>query len=156
MMADQRRLRSFDALGSERALLEGDQPGIEQQEIDGLPPLDQLGESRLHAGRLVQIQLHRREDVLLGLSRELSSRLPDPGQAAPGDEDLLIALGGEQAGCRITEPGRGAGDERERSFHGVSMVKGESRRGPARQAPPCNLELFSSILIGTMEIVKEF
>ena len=80
----------------------------------------------------------------------------DRGQPASGDDDLFIALGGEQAGCRITEPGRGAGDERERMFHGVSMVKGEARRGPARQGPPCNFELFSSILIGTMEIVKEF
>ena len=35
------------------------------------------------------------------------------------------------AGCRITEPGRGAGDERERIFHSVSVVKGEARRSPA-------------------------
>ena len=116
MMADQRGLRSFDALRSERALFEGDQPGIEQQEIDRLTPLDQLGEGGLNAGRRVQIELQRREDFFLGLSRELSSRLLDLCQPASGNDDLLIALGREQAGCRITEPGRGAGNERETNF----------------------------------------
>ena len=118
-------------------LFEGDQPGIEQQEIDLLTSFDQLGDSGLNAGRRVQIEFQRREDLFLGLSRELSSRLLDRGQPAPGDDDLTVALRGEQAGCRITEPGRSAGDERERIFHGVSMVKGESRRGPATQGPPC-------------------
>jgi len=35
----------------------------------------------------------------------------DRAKPASGDDDLFIALGGEQAGCRITEPGCGAGDE---------------------------------------------
>ena len=100
-----------------------DHPCIEQQEIDRLTPLDQLGEGGLNAGRRVQIQLQRREDLFLGLSRELSGRFLDPGQAAPGDDDLAVALGGEQAGCRITEPGGGAGDERDRMFHG--RLRGE-------------------------------
>ena len=43
----------------------------------------------------------------------MSGRFLYPSQAAPGDDDLAVALGGEQAGCRITEPGGGAGDERD-------------------------------------------
>ena len=65
MMADERGLRSLDARRSERALLKGNQPCIEQQEIDRLTSLDQLGEGGLNAGRLVQIQLQRREDLVL-------------------------------------------------------------------------------------------
>src|SRR5271155_235845 len=127
MMADQRGLRSLEARRSDHALFTGDHPCIEQQEIDRLAPLDQLGGGGLNAGRRVQIQLQWREDPFLGLSRELSGRLLDPGQTAPGDDDLAVALGGEHAGCRITEPGRGAGDERDRMFHGRLRVKGEGR-----------------------------
>ena len=46
-----------------------------------------------------------------------------PSQAAPGDDDLALALGGEQAGCRTTEPRGGAGDESDRMFHG--RLRGE-------------------------------
>jgi len=48
----------------------------------------------------------------------MSGRFLYPSQAAPGDDDLAVALDGEHAGCRITEPGGGAGDERDRMFHG--------------------------------------
>ena len=48
----------------------------------------------------------------------MSGRCLYPSQAAPGDDDLAIVSGGEQAGCRITEPGGGAGDECDRMFHG--------------------------------------
>ncbi len=123
MMADQRGLRSLDARRSHHALFTWDHPCIEQQEIDRLTPLDELGEGGLDAGRRVQLQLQRRENLCLGLSRELSGRLLGPGQAAPGDDDLAVALGGEHAGCRITEPGGGAGDERDGMFHG--RLRGE-------------------------------
>src|SRR5271170_2571893 len=123
MMADQRGLRGLEARRSDHALFTGDHPCIEQQEIDRLTPLDQLGDGGLNAGRRVQIQLQRREDLFLGLGRELSGRFLDLGQ-------LAVAFSGEQAGCRITEPGRGAGDERERIFHSVSLVKGEARKSP--------------------------
>ena len=116
------------------ALLTWDHPCIEQQEIDRLTSLDQLGEGGLNAGRRVQIQLQRREDLFLGLSRELSGRLLDLGQAAPGDDDLAVALVGEHAGCRITEPGGGAGDERDRMFHG--RLRGEGRVVRPREARP--------------------
>jgi hypothetical protein len=118
MMADERGLSRLDARRSDHALLTRDHPRIEQQEIDRPTALDQLGEGGLNAGRRVQIQRQRRENLSLGLSRELSGRLPDPGQAAPGDDDLAVALGGEQAGRRITEPRRGAGDERDRISDG--------------------------------------
>ena len=36
-----------------------------------------------------------------------------PSHAARGDDDLGVALGGEQVGCSMTEPGGGAGDERD-------------------------------------------
>ena len=105
MMADERGLRSLDSRCSDHALLTWDHPCIEQQKIDRLASLGELGEGALNAGRLVQIQLQRREDNLcFGLSRELSGRLLGPGQAAPGDDDLVPALSGEQAGCRMAEP----------------------------------------------------
>ncbi len=91
---------------SDDALLPWDYPGIEQQEIDRSTALDQLGEGRLNAGRRVQIQLQRREDISLSLSRELGGRLLDQGQAAAGDDDLAPAVSGKSAGCRITEPRR--------------------------------------------------
>jgi hypothetical protein len=47
----------------------------------------------------------------------LSGRFLDPSQAAPGDDDLATALGGEHAGCRISEPGGGAGDESDGMSH---------------------------------------
>src|SRR5271170_6716985 len=117
MMADQRGLRSLDARCSEHALLTWDHPGIEQQEINRPTSLDELGEGGLNAGRLVQIQLQRREDLSFGLSRELSGRFLDPIEAAPGDDELAPALSGKNAGCRITEPGGGVGDECDRMFH---------------------------------------
>jgi hypothetical protein len=48
----------------------------------------------------------------------MSGRFLYPSQAAAGDDDLTAALNGEHAGCRIIEPGGGAGDERDRMFHG--------------------------------------
>ena len=95
MMADQRGLSSLDARRSEHALLTWDHPCIEQQEIDRPTSLDELGEGGLDAGRRVQIQLQRRENLCLGLSRELSGRFLDPSQAAPGDDDLAAALSGK-------------------------------------------------------------
>ena len=74
MMADQRGLSRLDARRSEHALLTRDHPCIEQQEIDRLTALDQRGERGLNTGRRVQIQLQRRENLFLGLSRELSGR----------------------------------------------------------------------------------
>src|SRR5277367_5924868 len=134
MMADQRSLRSLDARCSEHARLARDHPGIEQQEIDRPTSLDELGERGLNAGRRVQIQLQRRENMCLGLSRELSGRFLDPGQAATGDDDLAAVLSGEHAGCRITEPGGGAGDESDRMSHGwfLGAEAGEAvlRGGP--------------------------
>jgi len=41
----------------------------------------------------------------------MSGRFLYPSQAAPGDDDLAVALGGEQVGSRKAEPGGGAGDE---------------------------------------------
>ena len=70
----------------------------------------------MNAGRLVQLQ--RREDLSFGLRRELSGCFLDPSQAAPGGDDLAPALSGKNAGCRITEPGGGAGDERDRMSYG--------------------------------------
>ena len=81
----------------------------------------------------------------------------DSGQPAAGDDDLSVALGGEQAGCRITEPGRGAGDERERMFHSVSVVKGEARRSPRDvRSRLVIFELFGYILQNEKVAVKEF
>ncbi len=111
-MADERRLRSLDARRGDHPLLTRDHPGIEQQDINRLTSLDELGQGGLNAGRLVQFQLQRREYLCPGLSRELSGRCLNPGQAAPGDDDLAVAVGGEQAGRLITDPGGGAGDER--------------------------------------------
>src|SRR5260370_41658816 len=84
--------------------------------------LDELGERGLNTGWRVQLQVERREYHCFVLSRELSGRLLGPGQAAPGDDDLVPALFGEQAGCRIAEPGSGTGDERDRMFQRVSPV----------------------------------
>ena len=53
----------------------------------------------------------------------MSGRFLNPGHAAPGDDDLTPALSGKSAGCRITEPGGGAGDECDRMFHG--RLRGE-------------------------------
>jgi hypothetical protein len=53
----------------------------------------------------------------------MRGRFLDASQAAAGDDDLAAALNGEQAGCRITEPGGGAGDERDRMLHG--RLRGE-------------------------------
>ena len=78
----------------------------------------------MNACRHVQIQLQRRENLFLCLSRELSGRFLNPGQFAPGDDDLAPALGGKSFGCRITEPGGGAGDESDRMFHGRLRGKG--------------------------------
>src|SRR5260370_40421464 len=66
--------------------------------------LDELGERGLNTGWRVQLQLQRREYHCFVLSRQLSGRLLGRGQAAPGDDDLVPALFGEQAGCRIAEP----------------------------------------------------
>ncbi len=55
---------------------------------------------------------------------ELSGRFLGPTQAAASDDDLAPALSGKSAGCRITEPGGGAGDERDRMFHGRLRGKG--------------------------------
>ena len=49
----------------------------------------------------------------------MSRRFLYPSQAAPSDDDLAVALGGEQAGCRMTEPAGGAGDESDRMFRGL-------------------------------------
>src|SRR5579872_2434349 len=117
MMPDERGLRRLNTRRGESALLKGNQPCIEQQEIDRLVSLDELGHSRLNAGRLVQIQRQRRENRSFVLSRELSGRLLGPGQAAPGDDDLAVALSGEQAGCRMAEPGSSASDESDLMFH---------------------------------------
>src|SRR5579863_10727553 len=105
MMPNERSLRSFDALRSEHALFKRNQPCIEQEEIDRPTLLDQRGDGGVNVDRVVQIKLQRREDLPLCLRRELTGRFLDLGQAAPGDDDLAAALGGEQAGCRITEPG---------------------------------------------------
>src|SRR5258708_28748118 len=83
---------------------------------------DGVGERGLNTGWRVQLQLQRREYHCFVLSRELSGRLLGPGQAAPGDDDLVPALFGEQAGCRIAKPGSGARDERDRMFQWVSPV----------------------------------
>jgi hypothetical protein len=125
MMTDERGLRRLDAHGGERALLKGNQPCIEQQEIDRLAALDELGNGRLNTRRLVQIERQRRENAFV-FSRELSGRLLGPGQAAPGDDDLALALFGKKAGGRLTEPGSGAGDESNRVFHG-QLRKGKGR-----------------------------
>src|SRR5260370_42585440 len=84
--------------------------------------LDELGERGLNTGWRVQLQLQRREYHCFVLSRELSGRLLGPGQAAPGDDDLVPALFGEQAGRRIAKPGRGARDERGRMVSWGSPV----------------------------------
>ena len=83
MMADQRGLRRLDARRSEHALLTWDHPCIEQQEIDRPTSLDECGEGGLNAGRRVQIQLQRRED-LLSWSQPRAERPfpgPEPGCA---------------------------------------------------------------------------
>jgi hypothetical protein len=48
----------------------------------------------------------------------MSGRFFYRSQTAPGNDDLAVALGGEQAGCGITEPIGGAGDERVKMTHG--------------------------------------
>ena len=78
--------------------------------------LDQLRERTLNGVRCVQIQPRRREDLSFDLSRELIGRFPNSGQAASGDEDLAVALGGGQAGCGATQPEGGAGDQSDRMF----------------------------------------
>jgi hypothetical protein len=56
----------------------------------------------------------------------MSGRFFYPSQAASGDDDLAVALDGEQASCRMTEPGGGAGEESDRMFH--ERLRGEGRR----------------------------
>ncbi len=56
MMPDKRGLRRLDARRRDSALLKGNQPCSEQQEIDRLTALDEFGNGRLNAGRLVQIE----------------------------------------------------------------------------------------------------
>ena len=90
----------------------------------------------MNAGRLVQVQLQRREDLLFGLGRELSDRFLGPRQAAPGNGDLAPALSGKSAGCRITEPGGGAGDERDECSMDRSIVR--STREAPRGVPVAN------------------
>src|SRR5260370_19088200 len=114
----------------------------------------------MNAGRRFQIQLQRRENLCLSLSRELSGRFLDPGQAAAGDDDLAAALGGEHAGCRITEPGGGAGDESDRMFHGWFRGAGgrEDRTGRSNASRPVTLptsEPFGTVM-GRMVRRKEF
>ncbi len=157
MMPDERGLRRFDARRGEHALLKGNQPCIEQQEIDRPISLDQFGEGGLNAGRLVQIELQRREDLFFGISRELRGRFLGTGQAATGDDDLPAALGGEQDGGGITEPGGGAGDESDWMFRGRLGGEGlrSSREALRGQGELANFERFGYI-IGAIEFVKEF
>ena len=79
----------------------------------------------------------------------MSGRFLGPTQAAPGDDDLAPALSGKSAGCRITEPGGGAGDERDRMFHGRLRGEGlrSSREAPRGQNRLANFELFGYILV---------
>ena len=79
MMANERGLSCFDARRSNHALLKGNQPCIEQQEIDRPTSFDQLGKRGLDVGGRVQIKLQRREDLPFGLRRELSGRFLDLG-----------------------------------------------------------------------------
>ena len=115
-MAGQLGLRRLDARRSERVLLTWDHLGIEREEIDAPTPLNQLVERELNAGLRVQIQLQRHEHPSFGLSRELSGYFLNPGQAAASDDDLAVALGGEQLTCGATEPGGGARDESDQMF----------------------------------------
>jgi hypothetical protein len=59
-----------------------------------------------------------------------------------------LALG-KCAGCRITEPGGGAGDERDRMFHGRLRGEGgrSSREAPRGQGRLANFEPFGYILV---------
>ncbi len=79
--------------------------------------LDQRGERGPDAGWRVLIRFQR-EDLCLGLSREPSGRVLNPGQAALGDDDLVSALFGDQTAWCMAEPGGGAGDESHRISHG--------------------------------------
>jgi hypothetical protein len=72
----------------------------------------------------------------------LSGRFLNPGPAAPGDDDFASALFGKNAGCRLAEPGSGAGDEGDRKFHGVSVVTGEGRA-----VFPLNLSMLCPVFI---------
>ena len=85
-------MRRLDTLVGEEQFLAGDQPGIEQQEIDRLISLGQLGQGGLDAGVHIQIQRQRREDLCLGLSCELSCRFLGLGQAATCEDDMAAAL----------------------------------------------------------------
>ena len=55
---------------------------------------------------------------------------------------------GKSAGCRITEPGGGAGDESDQIFHGRLRGEGgrSSRKAPRGQGQLANFELFGYIL----------
>ncbi len=96
MMANERGLSRLDAGRSKRAFLASDHSCNEQQEIDRLTLLDQASEGGLNAGRRVQIQLQGSEVLRPVLSRELSGRFLDLRQTAPSDDDLVVALYGEQ------------------------------------------------------------
>ena len=111
MMTDERSLRCLDARRGNLALFEGNQPSIEQQEIDRPTSFDQLSNRGPGAGGRVQIKLQRSEHPFFGFRREPLGRFLGLGQAATRYRDLLPSPVGEQAGCGITEPRRGAGDE---------------------------------------------
>ncbi len=64
---------------------------MEQYEIDRPTSFDRLGERGLDAGRLVQIQ--QREYHCFVLSRELSGRFLNPGQAAPVTRAIECSIG---------------------------------------------------------------
>jgi len=73
----------------------------------------------------------------------LSGRFLNPNQAASGDEDLAVALGGGQAGCGVTEPGGGVGDESDRMFHKWLLTetgrqKRKNERGQSQQSAFAN------------------
>jgi hypothetical protein len=53
----------------------------------------------------------------------MSGRFLYPSQAAPGDDDLAVARGGEQTACGITEPGVVPVTRAIRMFHG--RLRGE-------------------------------
>jgi hypothetical protein len=97
VMTDQRRLRRFDTRRGNHARLAGHHPGIEQQEIERPASLDQPAKSGPNAGRRVQLQFKRREDVALGFRRQLRGGFLDPGQVAASDDDLAPALFGKSA-----------------------------------------------------------
>ena len=83
MMADELGLSRLDARRSEHELLIGNQPCIEQQEIDRPNLLDQRGDGGVDVDRVVQIKLQRREDHGFVLRGELSGHLLGPAKLRP-------------------------------------------------------------------------